>query len=251
MAYSFIASTSKGVADGGHGPTDPIDTTGADLIVIGVQQSSFITFNIPAPTDNKGNTYTAIDQSSNVQGASTALFYCINPTVGSGHTFNVTGLDLCAVLTPLAFSGVAADVFPHDSKNTGTGASIQPGSLMPGTSDQLFVTTLCLAAATYAGLGQTDTASIDSDFTKAEQVVSTGDWLHMPDAWMNGAIAYKIQSGQSAENPTWSWPTTLTQAAVILATFSPEEVEEEEPPPPPEIGSAGPHAWMEWPRVEP
>jgi hypothetical protein len=90
-------------------------------------------------------------------------------------------------------------------------------------------------------------ASINSGFTMQEQVLGTGTWLTSP-RWMNGAIAYKIQSGSDPENPTWSWSGGFTKhGAVQMVTFKPSSAVESEPQPP-FGGTIGPYAWMEWPR---
>src|SRR5262245_18569515 len=258
MAYSFLVSTSKGVGDGTLGPTDAIDTSGANFLVIGVHYTTFITFLCPTPTDSKSNTWLKPPtdypdgQSSITDGASVALFYAVTPTVGSGHTFNVSGTDLGAVITVLAFSGApAAGVIATTSRATvAPGTSIQPGTIVPGTSDQLFINGLCLGAFTRGNYGNVDVPTIDDGFTLKEQVTSHGDWF-TAGSYMNGIIAYKIQTGSaSPENPTWSWSSTGL-GAVMMTTFSPADEPDPPPPLPPFGGTIGPIAWMEWPRRVP
>jgi hypothetical protein len=97
MTIAVVASTKISGANGGTTPS--IDTTGADCIAI------FLAYGgTPTVSDSKGNTYTAdVTRTNAVTGR---WYYCIAPTVGSGHTFTVGSSGLVATMLVVALSGV-------------------------------------------------------------------------------------------------------------------------------------------------
>jgi hypothetical protein len=85
--------------------TDAIDTTGADFLLAAV--SAFASSNIGL-TDNKGNTWTALDENSG--SSNIRWFYCNNPSsVGSGHT-----------VTPSSASFPSAQLFAYSGAKNAT-----------------------------------------------------------------------------------------------------------------------------------
>lgn len=185
--------------------SSPIDTTGADLIVIMSQL-----FNaVPAITDSYGNTWTPLTErvcaGSLIKGQ---LFYCHNPTVGAGHTFTSTGTGVYPSLCILALSGAAAST-PFDVQNgasdLGLGLDAQDGSVTPSEDNEVVISGLVCGSVN-------TTYSIDQGFTISDQV-----------PWTTGAcdgvaLAYLIQTAAAAKNPTWTLGTDQNKA-VVLATF--------------------------------
>ena len=120
-----------------------IDTTGANFLVFAV---SFYGATVPSVSDNKGNTSNY--QQLTVYGSpsySTVLFYCASPTVGTGHTFTVTGTSIFFAAEVQAFSGIVA-VSPFQAGTDSgaaqsSGTSIQPGSISP-TGNSLIISSL-------------------------------------------------------------------------------------------------------------
>jgi hypothetical protein len=203
MAIALVATTKK--ASSGTSPS--IDTTGANLIVFGVNTVSdfAVTF-----TDNKGNLYYRLVSSAVTTGFA-SIYWSFGDSlvsVGSGHTFTVTGNFPSFEVA--AFSGVST-TFALDKnfkRNNLTGTSVQAGSLTPSVADCLI-----LAAMAYR---DTTTVSIDSGFTITDQNPFSGGVA------CGGALAYLIQSGgPSAVNPTWSWTNSAVAAAVALNLRSP------------------------------
>jgi hypothetical protein len=190
---ALVSSTIKG-----HATTDAIDTTGANLIVIGLSWYS----DAPSVSDSKGNTWTALS----TYGSSpylVRLFYCLNPSVGGSHTFSTTANIY--VLNVAAFSGVTA--FDAESgAGNGNATTIQPGSITPAVASGLFITALC-----FAELGTT--ASINSTFTILNGTSDAGGNNLL------GSMAYKISS--SAENPTWTKTGGNNEVNAAMATFKP------------------------------
>jgi hypothetical protein len=75
--------------------TAGVNTTGANLIVVMAGYDagfSGTSSAIPVVTDNMGNgSYTGLPRQNSALGNAGNLFYFANPTVGSGHTFTLTG----------------------------------------------------------------------------------------------------------------------------------------------------------------
>lgn len=200
MAYAKIASASA--AANTAATTSGIDTTGADLIVIGV---SGWTSNLDttAPTDSKGNTWTAIRYQAGGDSA-VKMWYCYNPTVGSGHTFTHGGTTY-ATICVIAFSGAASS--PLDQQNSsgssGNVSSFAPGSITPTEDNELVVA--MWATANFKS------PSVDSGFTLQEYVGANALPYH-------GGMAYLIQTTASAANSTASW-TDAYWASAVIASF--------------------------------
>lgn len=199
MAYAKIASASA--AANTAATTSGIDTTGADLIVIGV---SGWTSNLDttAPTDSKGNTWTAMTYKATGDSA-VKMWYCYNPTVGSGHTFTHGGTTY-ATICVIAFSGAASS--PLDQQNSngnlpGT-TSLSTGSITPTEDNELVVAMW----ATY----YFDSPSVDSGFTLEQYQAAAPLPYH-------GGMAYKIQTTAAAVNPSASWSTSANASAVIAS----------------------------------
>ena len=114
-----------------------------------------------------------------------------------------------------AFSGVQAT--PFDQENgatlTSAGTSHQPGSVTPSEANELVVTGIGFASeATESNV------TIDSSFLPGTMVIDV-DWSQVTDGdHFGSALAYKIQSSASAENPTWTW-TGSNRAVAAIATF--------------------------------
>lgn len=183
---TLVANTCAGSVNATDVTTSAIDTTGASLIILSVSFASGQSF---TPTDSKSNTWTAGTQRNGAGGAQ-RLFYCLNPTVGAGHTFTV--------VTPVPSMEVQAwaGLFNASSFQTQTGIGSpstlpnSPGSITPSQNGSLFVT----------GQGNTNsgfTYTIDSGFTISCQFGGSGTAVA-------GAMAYLTQSVAAAANPQWS-----------------------------------------------
>lgn len=176
---AFVAGTAKpGSSAFGVVTTDPIDTRGANLIVVAVGTYVSHTGTI---SDSKSNTwipltlYSASDANSKIQ-----FFYCLNPTTDAAHTFSTTpGTFSLPGVGVVAFSGVSA--FVSESGALG----LHPGSITATLNGSLFVT--CSTA----------NSPVDGGFTGFDAAYSGGTNIGC-------GIAYLIQGTAGAENPTWS-----------------------------------------------
>lgn len=184
--------------------TSAIDTTGANLIVICETWYKLATF--PTLTDSKGNTWTQLTAQTGNSGKH-RLFYCFNPTVGSGHTFSETGGgtgSTYAALNVSAWSGIAASPFDGENGAFNDAASVlSTGSVTPTQGNSLLISG--------CGNDSAATLSIDSGYTITDTVsYSSGNSFGQ-------AMAYKIISSGAAQNPQWSASAAVELQASIAA----------------------------------
>lgn len=178
------------------GTSDAIDTSDANLLVI---CASVFGTDTP-PTDSYSNDWVeGILESSSVEPTfGLAVYYCLNPTVGPGHTFSLSGQYSSG--SAMAFSGVRQLGTPQTcGVNNGVTASIQPGELTPPANGALFI-----AAISEASNPVDESVEVDSGFTLVDQQPYDG-----AKACFGSASAYLIQNGAAPVNPTFSWTPGL------------------------------------------
>lgn len=183
-----------------------VNTTGATLIVIGLTYRQTQGAHV---SDSKGNTWTMCTkyEGSGSQ-AGVVFFYCVNPTVGSGHTFNNTdggGTSNFGGVTMYAFSGTATSS-PKDQENgqfiSVLGSTATPGSITPSANGYVVLTT-CM---NYNGSAPT----MPTGYTGYTWTTATA---------FAGGSGYKIQTTASAENPSWGNMNVGSNAAVNVISF--------------------------------
>lgn len=206
MAIAFTFSTSKGTAING-GTSNSVDSTGANLIVIGIHRYGTNTLTV---SDSKSNTWTPLTSYQTAAQSGIRFYYCLVPTVGSGHTFTIGVTAGYPAITVMGFSGVKTST-PFDVENgatNATGTSRQPGSVTPADNGSLVVAGMTLNGATSA-------QSVNSSMTLQEYAAySSGNS-------MGALAAYYVQPTAAAINPTFSWTTSVGNSAAI-AVFKPE-----------------------------
>lgn len=182
-----------------------IDTTGVNLLVVVLMDSD----GTSVITDNKGNSpyATAVGQLGGFASNFNTIFYFKSPSVGTGHTFTVTGTAKSPSIAMAGFSGVdtTSPLDQHTSASSNFGSSAQPGSITPGSANQLVV-----SGVTYQDTG--NTLSIDLSFIIADQLVQQNS------AHLGGGLAYIIQTTATAVNPTWS-EAVGNIVSVTIASF--------------------------------
>lgn len=201
VAFSLIANVSRVT----NGTTGSIDTTGANLIVISV--CSYAAAGEPTVSDSKSNTWTGLTAVASTN-ARERLYYCLNPSVGSGHTFTITsgGSNAFPFIGVEAWSGAhASSSFDQQNGASTNGATSRTtGSVTPTEDNELLVAGLNFNAS--------NTISIDGGFTISEQRDFVGG------SNFGGAIAHLVQTTATAANPSFSWSSSCEGAAAI-ATF--------------------------------
>src|SRR5690349_3343729 len=118
MTWSSPIVHAVGPGGSGGSTTSAIDTTGADFIVVGVLYSQA---HHPTVSDSKSNTWTAVGSAHDSSQEGVQLYFCHNPTVGSGHTFSALASSSFASPFVIAFSG--SDASPLDQQ-TGNQSAI-------------------------------------------------------------------------------------------------------------------------------
>jgi len=203
MSFSLIVSTeSTGSTTGGT--STAVDTTGADLIVISASTYESLGGTI---SDNKSNTWTALTRYYRLNNGAVRLYYCVSPTVGTGHTFTVSGTCYGSV-SVAAFSGVkTSDAFEVQSGSNGAGTSANPGSITPANDGALLVFGNSLNSAT--------------GYLSSLSVGEVLQYLLAGGTWYGNAIGYYVQSTSAAIDPTFNFSAS-SEYAVTVAAFNPE-----------------------------
>ena len=186
----LVVSTAQNLASGTQ-TTTGIDTTGANLIV--VVATSYLSSN--TPTDNKGNTYTAL--TGGEAAIRQRMFYCASPTVGTGHTFTQTsgyGADLLV----LAFSGMSSTPLDQQNYTESSGTSASSGSITTSQANTIIVT----SASGYANAPSSVSGSITIQG-------STGI----------SAVGYKVLTATTTINPTWTFGSSQTETSAKVVSF--------------------------------
>jgi hypothetical protein len=126
-------------------------------------------------------------------------------TVGSGHTFTISGTSNFPSMQISAWSGSAAT--PFDVEN-GAGVTFantnQTGNVTPSTDNQLIV-----AGLTY-DTNETPTINLGFTILDTDTTIAFGAQA--------AQIVYLIETTATAKNPTFSWPSN-SRSASSIATF--------------------------------
>jgi hypothetical protein len=179
------------------------DTTGASLLVLALTEASA---GLATISDSKGNTWTLLTEQTGTP--SCRLYYVANPVVGTSHTFTATGAAMLAVISVAWFGGVQK-ASPFDVQSGAVNAAFvntaQPGSVLPGISNELVVSAFAwISALTVTSV----TGMVITDQTNFSAAANYG-----------GGLAYVVQTGAPASaNPTWNFSATLG-GSVVAATF--------------------------------
>jgi hypothetical protein len=192
---TLIASTAA-TNDGafaGQQTTDPIDTTGANFLIVCADQG----FGAAAlsVSDSYSNTWQALTPAQ--AGGCPQLFYCYAPTVGTGHTFTASAVSDDVSIAVAAFSGLngTSSVYQSGSiVNSASGASgttKQAGDITPASLGDLVINGLGWWKSNAAPM-----VSIDTDFTVLD-LTGIGNLS-------NAVLAYLVAPSTATVNPTWT-----------------------------------------------
>jgi len=207
LAIALVAHGVQGSTDSNGFTSSSIDTTGSNFLVVCLASQVFGTGTI---SDSNSNTWTALtNQIGSFADRWCRVFYSENPTVGSGHTFTVTGTNIFPTIAYASFSGVATSS-SFDVENgpgsTGYGTSTDTGTVTPSSTNELIV----------AGLNYDDNSvsTVDSGFTTIDTISRSGfgfSGIH---------FAYIVETSIVAKDPTFSWSNN-DRAVAAIASFKP------------------------------
>lgn len=203
-----VAFVGSGSTNSNGFTSGSLTVTGANFILVAL---AYLDSGIPATfIDSNLNTYTALTLRSGISPASLRqrLFYCENANVTGGSiTFTVAGVGTYASICAASYSGVKL-ASSFDAENGAVDASnafgIATGSVTPSVNNELVATGL---HEYFYG----NSPSIDSSFSKFVEVLDDGNHVTC-------ALADKIQTTATAENPTWSYPQA-TKGLTSIACF--------------------------------
>lgn len=197
-AGSVFISAAGAAASGANSATaGSLDSTGANLIVVmTAYDNSFA--GTPTVADSKSNSWTALQRQNASLGNAGQLFYSnttASPTVGTGHTFSITGTNTFPAIVVATFKQAVTSPFDQQNGAGDLGLTTHPigGSVTPGSNNELIIT-----GCTYGAALATDTVSVDSGFTIAAHVAAlVGTSYGCGLAWLK-------QGTLGAVNPTWT-----------------------------------------------
>lgn len=205
MAWSLIAHTAAGASSGNDNSvtTSGINTTGADLIVVGTVQYEGGAV-LGTLTDSKGNTWTALTAQTVASDPYSRLYYCLAPAVGTGHTFTFAGTFIFPAIFVAAFSGSSAFDVQAGSAAASQAGSFTSASITPSQNGDLIINLM--------GAGAGTSFAIDSGFTTTDTLNFNSGVAY------GGGLAYLFQTTAAAVTPAWTW-TGSANVAVPEAAF--------------------------------
>jgi hypothetical protein len=206
-AVEPIALIAHGAATAGGGLNtaivSAIDTTGATLLVAGV---AYYTTGVPTLTDSKGNTWTQLTVYTGTS-VNISIYYCANPVVGSGHTFQSTGSNSFTSVTVSAWSLTA-----NAAADGGIGAgqavalTVAPGNLTPSEDNCLLVSVMA-----YFDQPAARTATVSAGWTLTDVITDATTSCQ--------GMAYQVQTTATVANPTWTPPQNQYGIVAAQAAF--------------------------------
>ncbi len=187
--------------------TSAVDTSGANFIGGATVWYGGGAVNCPL-TDNKGNTWTGKTQQSVPGDTKAQIFYCVNPTVGSGHTFSVNTATSYSSVFAAAFSGVdTSSAFDVEAGSQGSGAGSYTTATITPTQDGDLV-------ISFIGAGNAPTSggfTVDSSFSHLDDI------NYVAGQNYGGSLGYLIQGAHAGISPKWSYSGTSAVAAPSAA----------------------------------
>jgi hypothetical protein len=193
-----------------------VDSTGATLIIATLNTASGSDCNTnPTLTDSRGNTW--VKGTSSINSTCTVQWRAYNHagsalSVGSGHTFSVTGNFISFSI--LVLSGTqtgATDPLNKEGAGTSTagGTSLAASSILCDNPNSIVVTTMSAHKESTGGY------SADSGFT-------VSDWVSFVGGNTAGlGTAYLLQSGSPATvTPTWSGLNSASNISTTIACYN-------------------------------
>lgn len=207
MAYTHLGNIAA-VGGANGNTTAAVDTTGANLIVLVV--TDFAAGPGVTLSDSKGNTWTGLTaQTNSSNNGRVRIYYCFAPTVGSGHTFTVSGTGTFSAVGGAFFSGAVTSPFDQQNgaQNSNTGSTtLQPGSITPTEDNELVIVA--------TNFNENGSVSIDGGFTEATELAPAGATN------FGTMLAYLPQTTATAVNPTLTYTyVTGFYSAAAIASF--------------------------------
>lgn len=204
---AVVSSVSAASGDGNTVTTSNIDTTGATLLVLTITSQPATDAFVTTISDNKSNIWKPLTRAYNIGTGYQVQMFIADPatlTVGSGHNFTYTTTGTYPTISVVAASGNYR--YPVLLTNNAQSGSATPTSIKPGKIHSVGAPALVVTGAIFP-LG---TSPSVSGYTALAYGLSGG-------ANYGGGSAYQVVAGGVDIDPTWSWTTGTTSAALVVA----------------------------------
>lgn len=211
--------------DAGTAGFSTLDTTGANLLVVSQTWSNgFLGGTTPPPLSdahtgcaNPCNTWQhlSVYLPSGAGGdGPTTIWYALNASVGTNHTFKSLGTVAYPTIGVQAFSNANTiapfDVGTGNTRNGSSGTTVSPGTITPTNDNSVIVT----AVSNYTDA--TASQTVDASFTRDDRVGFTAG----TPTGLAFATAHLIQTAKDATGTTtWTWGNTVNYASSPMAVF--------------------------------
>lgn len=213
---NFIAPNGPPITLITHGNWTPdstsgvFNTTGADLIVLTVATAGYFPA-LATISDSYGNTWTQGPSTNPEDFSTSTIYYCVNPTVGTSHTFTTSNGFAHPSAQMSAWANAASEAGPSNNNVGGTSQTVQAGSVTPSSNGALIIT-----QCAYDVSGEAPT--INGGYS----VLDNNDYAYNPGTGFGGwggTDAYLIQGSAGATNPTWTLTDATSTPAATIAVF--------------------------------
>lgn len=198
---ALIANTYAAGVNGGTTPS--VNTTGATFLVVSTSEFTGGTVTV---SDSKSNTWSSSIASGTDSSPDTTIWYVANPTVGTGHTFTVSGTSSYATICVQAHSEVVT-TSPFDVSNSTFGFSssspYSASSITPSADGYLVI----------AAFGH----NVGSAVTVGSSMTITDDRPLVGGTSFGNTLAYLYQTTAAAINPAFSFTGTTNCSSVVAA----------------------------------
>lgn len=191
-----------------------VDSSGSTLLTMIITMVSGANPCSASITDNKGNTWLAINRySDSTVLVNVCIWYSIPSSVGVGHIVSISNGHYSGIV----FSGwngptTYTSVF-NGAGGTTNQTSIATGSVTPGSTNSLVIAGWVGSVST---VPDKTSLSINTGFTiPTNGVVWNGDG---GQTILGAGVAYLQETSIVSVNPTWSW-TESTKIAAAIAVF--------------------------------
>ena len=186
--------------------TGAINTSGANFCVVAAGFYSGVTSTVSV-SDSKGNTYTSRPASAEpMNNIKLQMWYVASATVGSSHTFSVSGTSTFSNVAAACFSNVASSPFDNDQNgNIAFDNDLLIGNMQPNNNNAVY-----LSAVAWNTL-QSGAMTVDNGLTITDQADAVGG------ASEGVALAYLVQTTSTNFDVTWHAAVCTAMAGTSIA----------------------------------
>ncbi len=211
--WTCIAQTQLIPTGSTGGTTDPIDCTGANLIILAPQYYSGGTFT--SVSDSQSNSYGSPLQDWAHGSDEVRLYWIVPSSVSAAMTFTVAGTGIYATMSVQCWASSGTPAYDAQTDHffsTGGASVVQSGAASLVTAENN-----ALVIAAVASTDGSPVYSVNSSFTMGPQTAGSGG------VFISGGLAFKIvPTIATSVLPIFTMsPASPTTAAATMASFHP------------------------------